>query len=147
MAGQSDEDLIHAEATQRAYEFKACGTGPYSPEGRGAGNNVSHPAPNPLMHVAVIFPRECPWAGEVSGAVSPPCPLTRTVSGSEEALVETERVQRIWSRSPGDTFAEFEVLEMLVHVCAGISPPLERLLAAIWPDALECFLLGHLAGL
>ena len=61
--------------------------------------------------------------------------------------METERVKHIWSGSPSDTFEEFEVLEMLVHVCAGIAPRLEGVLAAIWPDALVCFLLGHLAGL
>ena len=122
------------------------------------------------MHVAVIFPCEFLRAGEVSetqlhhqASLAYQCSQGKILScelrclravssdancsklgGSVSGV--TGRMQRIWSDSPDDTVEEFDVLEMLVHVCAGIGPPLERLLAAIWPGAPVYFLLGLPGG-
>jgi len=63
--------------------------------------------------------------------------------------VSTSGARAAWRHgSPGDTLEEFKVYEVLVvHVRAGAVLPLERVLEAIWPDALVCFLPGHLARL
>ena len=65
--------------------------------------------------------------------------------GSEETLTEMERAA--WSGSPGDTFEEFGVPKMFVHVRTGAAASPERFFGAVWPGAFVCFLPNHYPGL
>ena len=57
--------------------------------------------------------------------------------------MKAERLQGLRHGSPGDTLEEFQVSKMLVvcvRACAVL--PLEKVLWAIWPDALVHLLAG-----